>query len=162
MWNKIFVGLFAVAFIAMCAMTFWCYQWLGSVDKPETVAVNLMQSQSVYRTALLISSAILMIVANVHLWTKRSSWALWTTFVFFAMFIMLQTWWLDDLSNKYLTANGMQAGIAAMGVVGIILCIITAVGVFFNQFIVFRMRDKMFANNEATAEIPVNIDKENG
>jgi hypothetical protein len=162
MWNKIYLGLLLAAFAVMCVMTFWCYNWLGSVDKPETVAANLMNSQSVYRTTLLISSAVLMIVANVLLWTKRSAWALWTTFIFFAAFIILQTWWLNGLSNNYLTANKMEAGFVGMGIVGIVLCIITAIGVFFNQFIVFRMRDKMFADKDLVAEIPVSVEKENG
>lgn len=152
MWNKIFLGLFAVALVIMCVMTFWSYNWLGSIDKPETVAANFANSQSVYRTVLLISSAILMIVSNVLLWTKRSAWALWTTFGFFAGFIIVQTWWLNELYVGFATKNNLASGFAGMGIVGIILCIITAVGVFFNQFIVFRMRDKMFANVTNTAE----------
>jgi hypothetical protein len=162
MWNKIYLGLLLVAFAAMCVMTFWCYNWLGSVDRPETVAANLMSSQSLYRTTLWISSAVLMIVANVLLWTKRSAWALWATFIYFAAFIILQTWWLNSLSNNYLIANKMEAGFVGMGIVGIVLCIITAIGVFFNQFIVFRMRDKMFADKAVVAEVPVNTEKENG
>jgi hypothetical protein len=162
MWNKIYLGLLSVAIITMGVMTFWCYNWLGSVDKPETVAANFVNSQSLYQTMLWITSAVLMIVANVLLWTKRSSWALWVTFVFFATFIVVQTWWLNSLSNAYLKANGMESGFVGMGIVGIILCIITAVGVFFNQFIVFRMRDKMFSGTENVAKTPVSIEKENG
>jgi hypothetical protein len=162
MWNKIYLGLLSVAIITMGVMTFWCYNWLGSVDKPETVAANFVNSQSLYQTMLWITSAVLMIVANVLLWTKRSAWALWVTFVFFATFIVVQTWWLNSLSNAYLKANGMESGFVGMGIVGIILCIITAVGVFFNQFIVFRMRDKMFSGTENVAKTPVSIEKENG
>jgi hypothetical protein len=159
MWNKIYFGLLLVALISMGLMTFWCFNWLGSVDKPETVATNLMNSQSIFRTTLLICSGVLMIISNVLLWTKRSSWALWTTFIFFAVFIMLQTWWLNDMSNTYLAANGMQQGIAGMGIVGTLMCIITAIGVFFNQFIVFRMLDKM---SPAFDKIPEKVEKENG
>jgi uncharacterized membrane protein len=158
MWNKIYFGLLSVAFATMLVMTFWCYNWLGSIDKPETVAANFLNSQSVYWTTLWILSAVLMIVANVLLWTKRSAWALWATFVFFAAFIVMQTWWLGERFNDFSKANNMPTTFA-MGIVGIVLCIITAVGVFFNQFIVFRMRDKMFP---AIAEIPVSIEKENG
>ncbi len=161
MWNKIYLGLLVLALAAMGIMTFWCYNWLGSVDKPQTVAANFMNSQSLYWTTLWISSAILMIVANVLLWTKRSAWALWVTFIFFAAFIILQTWWLSELFKSYSLANKMEANIGR-GIIGIVLCIITAVGVFFNQFIVFRMRDKMFANTETVAEIPVSVEKENG
>jgi F0F1-type ATP synthase assembly protein I len=161
MWNKIFLGLFAVALVVMCAMTFWCYNWLGSIDKPETVAANFANSQSLYWTILWISSAVLMIVANVLLWTKKSAWALWATFGFFAVFIILQTWWLNELFAGYAAKNNLAAGFVGMGIVGIILCIITAVGVFFNQFIVFRMRDKMFANaSAASAENPVIVENE--
>jgi hypothetical protein len=162
MWNKIYLGLLLVALAVMGVMTFWCYNWLGSVDRPETVAANFMNSQSIYWTVLWISSAVLMIVANVLLWTKRSAWALWTTFIYFGAFIILQTWWLNSLSNNYLTANKMEAGFVGMGIVGIVLCIITAIGVFFNQFIVFRMRDKLFTEKALVAEIPVNTAKENG
>jgi hypothetical protein len=162
MWNKIYLGLLLVALAVMGVMTFWCYNWLGSVDRPETVAANFMNSQSIYWTALWISSGVLMIVANVLLWTKRSAWALWTTLIYFATFIILQTWWLNSLSNNYLTANKMEAGFVGMGIVGIVLCIITAIGVFFNQFIVFRMRDKLFTEKELVAQIPVSIEKENG
>jgi hypothetical protein len=159
MWNKIYLGLLIVAVAIMGIMAFMCYNRLGSIDKPETVAANFMNLQSLYWTILWISSAILMIVSNVLLWTKRSAWALWTTFIFFAAFIILQTWWLGELFKTYSIANKLEANIG-MGIIGIILCIITAVGVFFNQFIVFRMRDKMFANTEPIAEISVSVEKE--
>lgn len=162
MWNKIYLGLLVFAIVAMCGMTYWCYNWLGSVDRPETVAANLINSQNIYRTTLLISSAILMLIANILLWTKRSAWALWVTFIFFSTFIILQTWWLNSLTNNYLVANKLESGFVGMGILGIVLCIITAIGVFFNQFIVFRMRDKMFADKEVVAEISETVEKENG
>jgi len=88
MLNKIFLLLLAVSIIVMSALTFFSYTWLQSVDKPANVVANFEFYAGFAWTALWISSLILLIYANVLLWTNRSIWGLWSSFLYFAVFIL--------------------------------------------------------------------------
>jgi apolipoprotein N-acyltransferase len=111
---------------------------------------------------LWISSIILLVLANVVLWTTRNAWAMWATFLYFALFMLIRTLWLDQSFFDYQRQNGITNRAFFLGAFsGILFCVLAAVIVFFNQFIVKRMRDKMFqpqleTEGQTQAEIGLN------
>ena len=144
MLNKIFLLVLAIAIIAMSVLSFFSYNWLQSVDKPATVAANFDIYSGFTWTFLWISSVALLIFANVLLWTYKSIWSLWLSFLYFASFILLNTLWLGELAFAYKKINGLSDGaFSILGIAGAVLCVVVAVGVFFDQFIVLRLREKM-------------------
>lgn len=144
MWNKIYLLVLAVAVLAMGVLAYLSFSWLQSVTKPADVVRNYEFYSNLYWTILCISSLILLALANVLIWTIRKSWALWLTFAYFAGFVLLQTWWLNSLFLNYQKTNNLtETTFSLLGLGGAFLCVIVAVGVFFNQFLALRLRDKM-------------------
>ncbi|HRH41638.1 MAG TPA: hypothetical protein PKY82_08345 [Pyrinomonadaceae bacterium] len=95
------------------------------------------------------------------MWTNRKSWALWLTFSFFAVFIMVNTWWLTESLKAYQIKENLDtAGLLSKnGIFGAIFCIVGGVGIFFDQFLVLRLRDKMFGKPEETVEQLKKVDE---
>lgn len=145
MWNKIYLAALAIALLAMGVLTYFSASWLQSLTKPVDVAASYEYYQNIYSSFLWISSLVLLILANVLLWKLRKSWALWTTFLYFAVFVLLQGWWLGALYLDFKQRNNLtQESFSLTGLVGAVLCVAAAVGIFFDQFLVLRMRDRMF------------------
>jgi uncharacterized membrane protein len=88
------------------------------------------------------------------MWKSRRSWALWTSFVYFAFFILLNTWWLEESSFRYKkTHQLLEGGFQVGGIFAIIMTFVVGVGAYFDQFIVFRLWDKMYGK-PAVADPP--------
>ncbi len=93
---------------------------------------------------LWISSIVLLVLANVVLWTTRNAWAMWATFLYFAFFILFQTLMLDKSFFSYKQQNGLTDRAFSLTIFsGVVFSFLAAVIVFFNQFLIKRMRDKM-------------------
>ncbi len=154
MINKIFLALLIVAILVTGAFVFASNNWLYSIGKPEDAVANYEFYSSLGWKFLWISSLVLVVIANVILWTERKSWALWATFGYFAVFILLNTWWLSENLSAFKKQNLLaESGYLFNGIVGAILCIVVGIGIFFNQFIVLRLRDKMFDKPTEQTEI---------
>jgi hypothetical protein len=156
MWTKIYLILFAVALLAMSVLTYLSYAQLQSIGfAPSIIAGNFLSYAGTYWTGFWIFSLALLILANIVLWLDRRAWALWLTFLFFSMFVLIRTWWLNELYVNYAKQNNLTAEtIPAYGILGVLFCIVFAVGIFFNQFLVLRMRDRIHSvNKTAIAEI---------
>lgn len=76
------------------------------------------------------------------------------TFGYFVVFILLNTGWLSEALSSYQRNEKLpESGFIMTGLVGAISCVIVGIGVFFNQFLVLRMLDKMFDKPPENAEI---------
>ena len=143
MLNKIFLLILGISVIAMSVLTFFSFTWLQSVDKPANVAANFEFYSGLALTFLWISSLVMLILSNALLWINRSMWELWTTFLYFAVFVLLNIFWLSELFFAFKKANGLNEGAFSLtGIFGAVLCVVVGVGVFFDQFIVTKLRDK--------------------
>lgn len=158
MWNKIYLVALAIAVLMMGVLTYFSYSWLQSVTKPTDVVASFEYYSNFSWTFLFISSVVLLIVANVLLWLSRRAWALWTTLAYFSIFILLQTWWLNGAFLSYQKTNNLtESTFSFLGLGGTALCIIVAIGIFFDQFLVLRMRDRMYGAATAAAEKPTGV-----
>lgn len=157
MWTKIFLILFAIAVLAMCFLTYLPYAQLQSIGfAPKDIASSFLSYAGIYWTCLWFSALVLLILSNVILWLTRQYWALWLTFLYFSIFVLVRTWWLNEVYVSYTKQNNLPAEtLFGYGIIGVLLCIIAAVGIFFNQFLVLRMRDRMHGVDKSAEEIVV-------
>jgi len=155
MWDKIYTAVLGISFVLMAGLTFYSYTWLQSVGSPVNVVQNYDYYSNIGWIFLWISSIILLILANVILWSTKNVWAMWATFLYFALFMLIRALWLDQSFFNYQQQNGLTNRAFFLGAFSAILfCVLAAIIVFFNQFIVKRMRDKMFAQPKSTENLP--------
>jgi hypothetical protein len=145
MWTKIYLIFLAVALLTMGFLTYLSYAQLQSIGfAPRDIAASFLSYGGIYWTGLWISSLALLILANVVLWLNRRAWALWATFSFFSLFVLVRTWWLNGVYVNYTQQNNLPTEtLFGYGIIGVLLCIVVAVGIFFNQFLILRMRDRV-------------------
>lgn len=157
MWNKIFFVAFAVALLIISSLYFYAFTWLQSPGSPASIRENYEYFSGFAWTFLWISSIVLLILGNVLLWREGKSWGLWTTFLYFALFVVLQTFWLDETFNTFKQRNGFAQSSVTLGAfTGVILCLVAAVIVFCDQYIVSRLHKKMFGVTPEQAAPAIN------
>lgn len=154
MLSKIYVLVLVVAILITGLLTFYAYSWLGSLSGPQSIVENHNFYSNLAWTCVWLSSIILLGIANAILWKTQKLWAMWASFVFFAAFVILQTFWLSPAFSNFLFNNNLQErGISFSPFLGIIICILAAIIVFFNQFIVLRMHEKSFPPAQLPEEL---------
>ncbi len=137
--------ILAVAILAMGVLLYLPYSWLQSVTAPRDVAEHYKFYSNISWVFLLISSLVLLIAGNVVLWMTRRSWALWTSLLYFAVFIIAHTFWLENSFFRYKQANNLESGVISWSpIFGAVLIGLGAIIVFFDQYLVMRMRDKVY------------------
>jgi hypothetical protein len=145
MLNKIYLVVLAVFILIMSAFTYYSYGWLASIDNPRTVVANFDYYSNLSGTFLWISALTLLVFANVAFWKTRKLWTFWTTFFYFAVFIVLHTFWLNRSFVEFQRNNGFLVGSYSLSpLFGVGLLIAAAFVVFFDQFAATKMRDKMY------------------
>lgn len=155
MLKKIFPLALAVASLVMIFLAYTAHSKLNSIGfAPATVAESYLVYQNYYQQFLVLSSLILLILANVLLWKERRAWALWATLAYFSVFILIQGWWLDAQFLTYKKQNNLWQGeFSLSGFVSALFCVAAAVGIFFDQFLVLRMRDRIHGQPAAAEAI---------
>ena len=145
MWNKIYPLLLAASVVVMGAVAYLTYSQLQSVGfAPAKIVADFNNYSNSYWGILAVSFLILLIVGNVILWLFRNSWALWSSLAFFAVFALLKSFWLDKALFDYETANSLAANPTFSSYfVGVLMGAAVAAVIFFNHFLVLRMRDKI-------------------
>ena len=149
MLNKIYLGLLAIAVLVMSFFTYYSFSWLQSIGSPENAATSSSFYSGLGLNFLWISFLVLLVVANVIIWKKGESILLWVSFVFFAIFMTLRTFWLSPTLFSFEQANSLtDSSFSITPIIGAITIVVLAIAVFFNQFIVFRLRQKLTGNDE--------------
>ena len=144
MWNKIYLVLLLVCLLTMGVLLYLPFSWLGSVTKPEIVAVNFTHYANISRVFLFASSLVLLIAGNVVLFKNRKSWALWTTLFYFAAFMLAEGFWLEPQFFQYQQSNNLTESSFYFGsIIAIIFVVIAAIVVFFNQYLVGKIVAKL-------------------
>ncbi|MGC2235054.1 MAG: hypothetical protein WA584_02760 [Pyrinomonadaceae bacterium] len=153
--NKVYLVALAVFLLVMFVLTYYSSSWLGSIGDPRSVVINYEYFSRISGNFLWISTFILLVLANVILWKTRKSWAFWTTLVYFCIFTVLYTFWLDKTFSQYLAQNtSAPSAFSLRPLYGALLCIGFAVFVFFNQFLVARLHDRMFPKPQMIEAVP--------
>jgi hypothetical protein len=157
MWNKIYPIALAVFVLIMIVLAYLAFSELQSIGfKSNIIAENFQVKEGYYRQFLWLSSVLLLIVANVLLWLERRAWALWATLAYFAIFLLIDGWWLGKTFFDYQKENNLSDSlIPTSGLLTSFVCVIAAIGIFFNQFLVLRMRDRIHGVEKPVGETVV-------
>ncbi len=154
MWSKIYLVALAIALLVITSLSFYSYNWLTSIDAPVNVVQNYEYYSNLAWLFLWLSSILLLVLANVLYWRVQQSWALWTTFLYFAIFIILQTFWFDEAFSSFKNRSGLGSESFSAGpFFGVICVVIGAIIVFFDQFLVSRLHKKMFGITPEQVEL---------
>jgi len=159
MWNKIYLIILAAAILLSGVLTYLAYSKLQSSGfAPATIAETYNYYANLGSIFLWISTLILLISANVAFWKLRKSWALWITLLYFAVFTVLQTFWLGQSFFHFKQDNKLSNDILSFSpFLGITLIVLMAIFVFFNQYLVKRLHDKMYPQQQPIEDLPEDV-----
>lgn len=144
MWTKIFLGTLLFGLVPMLFLTFYTNSWLKSIGAPSDAAAGFEYYANISWNFLWISTLILFTLGNILLWKTRKAWALWATFAYFTIFIFVKYFWLDVAFADFKKINRFtDSGIAGSVFAGVFYSLFFAIIVFFNQFIILRLSEKM-------------------
>jgi hypothetical protein len=159
MWNKIYSIVLAAAVLVSGILTYVAYSNLHSSGFSPSVVVENYRYYADYDWVFLwISTALLLILGNIVLWKTRRAWALWTTFIYFAVFVIVQKFWLAQTLFRYRQENRLTDDFLSLSpFLAVTFIVLMAIVVFFNQYIVKQMHDKMYATERAEEVQPEEI-----
>lgn len=153
MWSKIYLGTLVFATAVMAFFTYYSFSWIRSIGDPSAAAAGYGYHSSISWVFLLISTSVLLLLANAYFWIASRLWALWTTFAYFAIFIALRYFWLEPSFFSFEKAHGLsQASFSAKPLLAVILILVMAAIVFADQLILIRLRAKAYPEPIATVE----------
>ena len=145
MWSKIYLAVLGVSLAVMAFFTFYTWSWLQSRGNPLDAVAGFEYHSNLSWVALWLNALILLLVANGVLWASKRAWAMWTTFVYLAIFLVVRYFWLGEAFFRYKKTNNMFDGSFSLGpVLGVILIVVAGVIIFANQFISVRLYRKMY------------------
>lgn len=151
----IYVALLSVAFVITVFFCFYAYSWLGSIGNPLNAQAGFEYHISLAWYVIWFSAAVLLVLANILLWQTRSSWAMWTTFTYFALFIILRYFVLENAFFSFQQTNNLiDRNFSFSPLLGVVFVFLGAVIVYFNQFLSLRLRDKIFAKEIPEKDLP--------
>lgn len=164
MWNRIYLIALAVFIIPLSFLTYYSYSWLTSIGSPRAASDGFLYHTDFAWKLLWLSTIILVVLANVVLAKYRQSWAIWTTFVYFAVFVVIRYLWLQRSYLQFSLENGFTDGGWAFGpVFAVLLCAGAAVVLFSNQLLVNRMSERLhptvMETNSDEVDLDINIKK---
>ena len=150
MLSKIYLGVLAIAIAVMAFFTYYAWSWLQSIGDPQGAweSFNYNKRTGVY--VLIASTGLLLLIANIVLWMSRSAWAMWTSYIYFTVFVILLLVLMHLLGAQFCENNVVC--VSPSRVIGPLLAafgiVILGTLVFLNQFFVIRLNAKMFSVNE--------------
>lgn len=154
MLSKIYLALLATTVLVMSALTYFSYSWLKSIGDPAYAIQNYQTYSGISWSALWILFIGLLVFANIVLWKDRKGWALWLSFLFFSGFVVIQMFFVDQAFFNFQKENNFtEKSYFLTPILGVLICAVAAIGIFFNQFLVIRMREKMFGNDQRETEL---------
>ena len=145
MWNKLYLGVLGLSIAIMAFFTYYSWSWLQSIGQPIATVEGYNYHSDFGWITLWISSVLLLLLGNVILWLTRHAWAMWTTLLYFAVFVLLRYFWLDEALFHFKKANGLGNGSFSVGPIFAVIIVAVAVAVVFvDQFAVVLLQRKMY------------------
>ncbi len=151
MWNKIYLGVLAIAVAIMGFFNYYSWSWLQSIGSPEAAIKGYEYHSSLAWLVLWVFAVLLLLLGNSVLWASRKSWALWTTFLYFSVFLIIRNFWLDRAFLDFESRHAGLEGLSVAPIIAVSLIILAAIIVFFDNFLVTRLRAKTYPPAESVA-----------
>lgn len=145
MWSKIYLAILAIAIVVMAFFTFYSWSWLQSIGLPAAAVAGYEYHSGLAWPVLWITTIALLVFGNAILWASGRAWAMWVTFIYFSAFAVIRYFWLDQAFFQFKKTNGLFDGSFSIApLMAVILVVLMAAIVFFDQFIVLRLRAKTY------------------
>jgi len=157
MVSKIYLAVLGISVAVMAFFTYYAWSWLQSIGKPAAAIDGYLYHAALGWVTLVASWLILMLIANVILWATQRAWAMWTTFVFAAIFLIAKFFWLGTAFLNFARENSMtDIRYSFAPLTGVILIVAVGIVTLANQFLSVRLQQKMYAPStpESPAEEP--------
>ncbi|MBK9215554.1 MAG: hypothetical protein IPM59_08125 [Chloracidobacterium sp.] len=158
MFGKIYLGILAVSMALMAFFTCYSCSWLKSVGAPAAAMAGYEYHSTYGWTALWLTTAVLLLLGNAVFWAGGRAWALWLSAIYFAIFSILRSFWLEPAAAEFRTANGLSSGDGIGPIFAAVLIVVVFVVAFVDQFVLVRLRKLTFPpaaeTEQATPEGP--------
>ncbi len=152
MFGKIYLGVLAVSTAVMAFFTCYSCSWLKSVGAPPAAIAGYDYHSTYGWTALWLTTVTLLVLGNAVFWAGGRAWAMWLTVIYFVIFTILRSFWLEPAAAAFRTTNGLSADGGIGPMFAAVLIVLTAVVVFIDQFVLVRLRTLMFPPPSHTEE----------
>jgi hypothetical protein len=147
MFSKIYLAALATSIAVMAFFTYYSWSWLQSIGQPAAAVAGYEYHSNLAWVTLWIMSVLLLLLGNAVLWTTRSAWAMWLTFIFFAAFIVIKYFWLG---REFMRFSETLSAFSAAPIIGAGLIILMAAIVFLDKFMVVRLLAKTYPESTKT------------
>ncbi len=145
MWSKIYLVILAIAIVVMAFFTFYSWSWLQSIGLPAAAVAGYEYHAGLAWPALWVLTIALLVLGDAILWVSGRAWAMWVTFIYFSVFVIIRYFWLDQAFFQFKKTHGLFDGSFSIApLMAVILVVLMAAIVFFDQFIVLRLRAKTY------------------
>ena len=146
---KIFIGLLAVSIGIMVFFTSYSLSWLGSIGAPSAAAAGYEYHVGLAWPVLWLTTILLLLLSNSILWLAGKVWPMWATLFYFQIFIVVRGFWLDPAFLEFKNAAGMDNSTFTIApILAALLIVIAAAIVFFDQFLLIRLKAKTYPEPE--------------
>jgi len=163
MLKKLFITALALCIAVIAFFMYYSWSWLQSIGLPATAFQGYIYHSELAWYVLWISFTALLLLGNGILWATRSSWALWTSFIYFGVFILLKYFWLDQSAFQFKKAAGLGDAWFSFGpIFGVMIVAGAALLVILDHFVVLRLYQRAFpttVENVPFSEVEYGPDK---
>lgn len=143
MLTKIYLSVLAAAIAVMGFLTYYAHSWLNSIGSPIAAFEGYTFHASLAFKVLIGSWIVLVVMATAIAWTKKA-WALWTSFLYFAVFALTYYFWLDRSAFQFKQTAGLTDDrYNFASILGVVLVIVAGFVTFAIHFMVSQLRNKM-------------------
>jgi hypothetical protein len=150
MWNKLYLAVLLVCVIVAGFFVYYGWSWLTSIGDPRIALENYSYHRGMGIYAMLISTALLIILGSVVLWVNGTAWALWVSEAYAVVFALILLVVLNAAANSYCLENNIcQDPGRASGILLTVFGGLALSGVIFaDQFLLLRLREKMYGRRD--------------
>ncbi|MBX3244908.1 MAG: hypothetical protein KF685_10665 [Acidobacteria bacterium] len=160
MWNKLYLALLGISVIAVGFFVYYSWSWLQSIGDPRAAIAGYEYHSGISSTLLWITTAILLIAANFSFAKFRQPWALWTTFIYFAVFVLIKFFWLSLTASAFRTDKALGHDNSLIGpIFAVFLCAGFGIIVFANHFLAVRIHERIYPSPPAD-DLPETYDNQ--
>ncbi|MFN2501485.1 MAG: hypothetical protein ABR530_05685 [Pyrinomonadaceae bacterium] len=153
MWSKAYLGTLVLAVAKMAFFSYYSWSWLQSIGMPAAAAAGYEYHSRLASVTLPIATVVLLMLANGVFWETERAWAIWSSFTFFATFIVIRYFWLDRSFIDYSNQNGLtDRRYSFAPILAVVLLAIGGIVAFTNQFLLIRLRQRAYQSTPISAE----------
>jgi hypothetical protein len=103
--TKAFVAILIASAAAALVLAYYSASWLWSIGNPAVALSGFDYHGGYFWTVVYVSTVVLWIIANVVLWQTRRAWALWSAFLFFAIFAFARLVVIDRIAAAFVESH---------------------------------------------------------